>query len=161
MFTLLSTGSNQGNSLEILSKANALIEKHAGIITKQSHVYKTAAWGKTDQPDFYNQALAVETPFSPILLFRKLQHIEQQLGRKRIEKWGPRIIDIDIIFFDQYNLKNDLLTIPHPEMQNRNFVLFPLTEIAPKFVHPSLKISLETLARKSDDPLKAEKIYVY
>lgn len=161
MLTLLSTGSNQGNSLQILQIANLLIERHVGQIIKQSSFYRTAAWGKTDQPDFYNQALAVETPFTPKMLVQKLQSIEKSLGRQRKEKWGPRLIDIDIVFFDQYVIKSEELIIPHPEMQNRNFVLFPLAEIAPNFVHPQLKVSLKSLANQSEDSLKAVKIHVY
>jgi len=161
MLTLLSTGSNQGNSLQILQMANFLIEQRVGSIIKQSSIYKTAAWGKTDQPDFYNQALAVETPFTPKMLVNKLQTIEKTLGRERKVKWGPRLIDIDIIFFDQYVIKSEELIIPHPEMQNRNFVLFPLAEIAPNFHHPVLKRSLSELAKSSKDPLKAVKFHVY
>lgn len=161
MLTLLSTGSNQGNSLQILQMANFLIEQRVGSIIKQSSIYKTAAWGKTDQPDFYNQALAVETPFTPKMLVQKLQSIEKSLGRQRKVKWGPRLIDIDIIFFDQYVIKSEELIIPHPEMQNRNFVLFPLAEIAPNFKHPLLKKSLKTLVEETTDELKAVKVYVY
>lgn len=161
MLTLLSTGSNQGNSLQILQMANFLIEQRVGSIIKQSSIYKTAAWGKTDQPDFYNQALAVETPFTPKMLVQKLQNIEKSLGRQRKVKWGPRLIDIDIIFFDQYVIKSEELIIPHPEMQNRNFVLFPLAEIAPNFKHPLLKKSLKTLVEETTDELKAVKVYVY
>lgn len=150
----LSTGSNQGESISNLSKAIFLIEKEIGKVVRTSSIYRTAAWGKTDQPDFVNQCLLVHSMFSPVMILKKLNHIEKQIGRVRIEKWGPRIIDIDILFFDQMVLQTRSLQIPHPEIQNRMFVLKPLNEIAPNFKHPLINKTIKTLENNTNDSLE-------
>ncbi len=154
----LSTGSNQGESLYNLSKTIHLIDNHIGKVKRTSSIFKTAAWGKTDQPDFYNQCLLIHSIYSPKMILSKLNLIEKQLGRKRIEKWGPRIIDIDILFYDQLVYKSTHLTIPHPEIQNRMFVLKPLNEIAPQFFHPILRKTITQLLKDSTDPLEVKNI---
>ncbi len=155
----LSTGSNQGQSVINLSQAISLIEKHIGIVSRTSSVYRTKAWGKTDQPDFFNQCLIVHTPFSPKLVLKKLAFIEKQLGRVRIEKWGPRIIDIDILFFESQVFKDPLLEIPHAEIQNRMFVLKPLNEIAGNFKHPLLNKTVKELLQNTTDDLGVKPIF--
>jgi 2-amino-4-hydroxy-6-hydroxymethyldihydropteridine diphosphokinase len=152
----LSTGSNQGNSYGTLIKCNTLIETYIGKIKKYSPIYTTKAWGNTQQPDFLNQVLWVKTPFSPIWVFYKLQMIEKQLGRVRKEKWGPRIIDIDILFYDALILKNHELQIPHPQIQHRNFVLKPLLDIAPTWIHPELGSNIHTLWNRRTDLLEVK-----
>lgn len=154
----LSTGSNQGNSIQILKSANRLIQQQVGHILNASSFYKTAAWGLTNQPDFYNQCLLIYTPFSPKIVLQKLLHIEKQLGRIRIQKWGPRTIDIDILLFDDLILKDNDLQIPHPYLPERSFVLAPLAEIAPQVKHPSLKKSMNQLLNETPDKLNVNRI---
>ncbi len=150
-------GGNMGERLENLDKTRALISGSCGTIVKQSSVYETSAWGKTDQPDFLNQALRVETYLGPAALLKALLGIEQEMGRYRGEKYGPRIIDIDIIFFNHEIIDLPDLKIPHPRMQNRKFVLTPLAEIAPQFVHPVLGISMSQLLEECTDELAVNK----
>jgi 2-amino-4-hydroxy-6-hydroxymethyldihydropteridine diphosphokinase len=157
VFLLL--GSNMGARLQLLNSAieNILIE--VGEVTKKSSVYETEAWGITDQPGFLNIALEVETPLSPLEVLTQCLAIESRLGRIREEKWGARFIDIDIIFYnhDVINIP-DKLQVPHPEMQHRKFVLEPLAEIAPDFVHPILKKPVASLLFELNDPLEVIKI---
>ena len=154
----LATGSNQGNSFDILQECNRLIHANIGEIERESPMYITKAWGKTDQPDFLNQVLQITTLFTPLMVFRKLQQIEKQLGRLRYEKWGPRSIDIDILFYGDHIVDNTYLQIPHPELQNRNFVLKPLLDIAPKWIHPVLKKEIQTLWKERTDRLAVRQI---
>lgn len=138
-------GSNLGNSREILRQALNLIEAKVGVISLQSNYYETAPWGKLDQPNFLNLAIIVRTKLMPADVLVQTQAIENELGRVREEKWGARLIDIDIIFYDNLQIYEPDLAIPHPLMQTRNFVLVPLAEIAPDFVHPVLNKSLKIL----------------
>ena len=132
-------GSNLGNSEQIIIKSLELIDEKVGAIISQSSNYQTKAWGKTDQPDFLNLAVKVSTNLSPMEVLEQTQAIEEILGRIRIEKWGARLIDIDIIFYEQEIIDNSpRLQVPHPLIQERMFALKPLSEIAPDFVHPVL-----------------------
>ena len=131
-------GSNLGNSKEILDKAIELIGHKVGVIISQSNNYETKPWGVTDQPNFLNLALVVHTKLKPLEILEQTQFIENQLGRIRKEKWGARLIDIDIIFYENEIMDEPNLKVPHPLMQERDFVLTPLAEIAPDFVHPVL-----------------------
>lgn len=103
---------------------------------KKSTLIETQPVGKLDQPDFLNCVIQIETEFEAEDLLKELQKIELEMGRVRIEKWGPRIIDLDILFFDNQIINLPHLTIPHKEILNRKFVLHSLNEIAPKFIHP-------------------------
>ena len=145
-------GSNLGNREEILTKALKLIDEKVGVIISQSKNYKTKAWGKTDQPDFLNIAIKITTNLVPMEILGKIQAIEEQLGRVRIEKWGARLIDIDIIFYEQeiIDIPNHL-HIPHPLVQERLFALEPLSEIAPNFIHPVLRKTVLTLLQEIQD----------
>lgn len=136
-YTLL-LGSNQGDSITYLMNALGLIEDTIGSITAKTTVHQTAAWGKTDQPDFYNMALEVETPMAPLDLLDKTQAIENKLGRVRTEKWGPRTLDIDILYCGDMIFEDERLTIPHPYLHQRKFTLDLLVELNPDFVHPVL-----------------------
>lgn len=154
----LSTGSNQGNSIENLLKTNALIAQQVGFVASTSAFYKTAAWGLTNQPDFINQCIQIYTPFPPKLLLKKLLNIEKQMGRVRHEKWGPRTIDIDILLFDDCKIFENTIQIPHPHIQNRLFVLAPLAEIAPSLIHPSFKKTIKTLLLETPDKLSIQRL---
>ena len=131
-------GSNLGNRKEILDKAIELLSQTVGIITSQSKDYETKPWGITDQPDFLNLAIAIHTNLKPLEILEQTQLIENQLGRVRKEKWGARLIDIDIMFYGDEIIDELSLQVPHPLMQERDFALIPLAEIAPDFVHPVL-----------------------
>ena len=145
-------GSNLGNREEILIKALKLIDEKVGVIISQSKNYKTKAWGKTDQPDFLNIAIKITTNLMPMEVLEQTQAIEEQLGRVRLEKWGARLIDIDIIFYEQkiIDIPNHL-HIPHPLVQERLFALEPLSEIAPNFIHPVLGKTVLTLLQEIQD----------
>jgi 2-amino-4-hydroxy-6-hydroxymethyldihydropteridine diphosphokinase len=147
-------GSNLGDSKAILQQAVDLIAKNVGEIAAASNIYETAAWGKTDQPNFLNQAVIVSSTLEPLALLTTILAIEQDLGRVRKERWGARLIDIDIIFYGDaiINIAGKL-QVPHPEMQNRKFVLEPLASLAPNFIHPILKQNLSTILLNLKDPL--------
>jgi 2-amino-4-hydroxy-6-hydroxymethyldihydropteridine diphosphokinase len=150
-------GGNMGDRFENLDKTRELISGSCGSIIRSSSVFETAAWGKTDQPDFLNQALLLETSLSAMDLLRSLLAVEQKMGRFRGEKYGPRIIDIDMIFFNDEIVDLPDLKIPHPQMQNRRFVLTPLAEIAPSLVHPVLGRSMTQLLSECPDQLAVNK----
>ena len=154
----LLTGGNMGNREENLAIAYNHIAVQCGNIINSSSVYETAAWGKTDQPAFLNQALEIQTALTPRQLLKKILNIEKQTGRIRKEKYGPRIIDIDILLFNDEIHKFPLLQIPHPELQNRRFVLVPLAEIASEIIHPGLKKSIEELLAICPDKLKVSRL---
>lgn len=149
VFLLL--GTNLGDRAANLKSARNLIAFRAGQIIATSSVYETAPWGKTDQPGFLNQCLAINTQHSPEELLRILQKTEKEIGRESTEKWGPRLIDIDILFYEDRTTATDQLTIPHPYLHQRRFTLLPLAEIAAKFKHPILNKSVENLLKVCED----------
>src|SRR5690606_6131161 len=124
-----------------------------GPIVQSSSLYETAAWGKTDQPAFLNQVLEVKTVLSPEQVLQGINQIEQELGRIRHEHWGARVIDIDILFYDQLILQTQRLTIPHPQLHLRRFTLLPLSEIAPQLMHPVLNQPVTQLLQDCPDKL--------
>ena len=136
----LSIGSNIGNKEENLHRAIELINSYKEIeVEKVSSFLVTEPWGYLDQEKFVNAALKLKTILSPQELMKVLLDIEQEMKRERIIKWGPRIIDLDIIFYDNLVLEDELVTVPHPRMEEREFVLKPLSEICGNKVHPLLK----------------------
>lgn len=149
-------GGNLGNRIENLTKAISAIEKDIGKIIKVSTIYQTASWGITDQPDFLNQVLLVTTKFSAAETMQIILSVENKMGRIRTLKNASRIIDIDILFFNDEIINSRLLTIPHPEIQNRKFVLIPLNEIAPQLLHPVFKQSIQNLLSTSKDKLEVK-----
>lgn len=150
-------GGNMGNRSGYLSQARDLIREHCGLIIQASALYETAAWGLTEQPAFYNQALSVSTSLAPERLMRELLQIEEQMGRKRVIKMGPRIIDLDILLIDDCVVATDLLTLPHPSLPERRFALLPLAEIAPELVHPVLHKTISRLLADCIDELDVQK----
>src|SRR5215510_8168992 len=156
----LSIGGNLGNKKENLSRAIELINEECGVVTKTSSIYETAAWGITDQPSFLNQALEISTTFNAKQLMRKILKIEKIMGRVRKEKFGPRIIDIDILFYETEIHDLRFLKIPHPELQNRRFVLVPLAEINSEFQHPVLKKTIAELLEECPDDLEVKKFTI-
>ena len=151
-------GGNLGNRKENLSKAVSLINEQCGPLTGSSSIYETEAWGKTDQPSFLNQALEISTSLNARQLMRKILKIEKEMGRIRKEKLGPRIIDIDILLFGNEIHDLRFLKIPHPEMQNRRFVLVPLAEINSSLLHPVLKKTIAELLEECPDNLQVSKV---
>lgn len=149
----LLSGGNLGNREENLAQARKFIHELCGEIMAASSLYETAAWGKTDQPAFLNQALAIKTNLNARQLIRRVLKAEKMMGRIREEKYGPRIIDIDIILYNNEKHSYSFLKLPHPEMQNRRFVLVPLAEIAPGIIHPVLKKSITQLLDECPDKL--------
>jgi len=151
-------GGNLGDRKENLLTAISLINEQCGTLTRSSSVYETEAWGKTDQPLFLNQALEISTSLNARQLMRKILKIEKEMGRVRKEKLGPRIIDIDILLYENEIHDLRFLKIPHPEMHNRRFVLVPLAEIDPTLQHPVLKKSIAELIEECPDNLEVTKI---
>ena len=144
-------GSNLGNRQENLLKALNFIEQFAGTVEKKSFLYQTAPWGIVEQDDFLNQAVLIETSLLPQQLLKMLLDIEKMLGRVRREKWGPRIIDIDILYYDNEIIDEKDLKVPHPYMQERRFSLVPLHEISPDWVHPVLHKSVSQMLIDCED----------
>jgi len=120
----------------------------------QSFIYETAPWGKTDQPGFLNQCLQYKTSLLPGQLLDRCMAIEAFMKRERIIKWGPRTIDIDILFYNQDIVNTPLLIIPHPAIAERRFVLIPLAELSPTLLHPVYLKTITELLKECKDPLE-------
>ena len=150
-------GGNIGDRLENIQLATNQIQQQCGNIVQYSSVYESEAWGYTDQPLFLNQALLLETTYSASELMQQLLAIELNLGRARITPLGPRTIDIDIIYYNDEIISTEQLTIPHPRMTQRNFVLIPICEIAPDYIHPITKLSNSILLKECGDILHVYK----
>ena len=155
--SFLLSGSNLGNRKINFEAARNLIEQQCGTIVQLSSLYETAAWGKTDQPPFLNQAMEIETELSAEQLMEQLLKIEKMMGRERKEKYGPRVIDIDILLFNEEQYDLPFLKIPHPELQNRRFALIPLAEIAANIRHPVSGKSISQLLKECPDKLDVTK----
>lgn len=154
---ILLTGGNLGNRQENLAQAKLLIEQRCGNVIKSSSLFETAPWGKTNQPNFLNQVLIVETGLHPIALLEAILGIETDMGRTRGVKNDARTIDIDILYFGQEIHSEPFLSIPHPEIKNRRFVLVPLNEIAPNFIDPVHQQSINQLLTSCTDMLEVHK----
>lgn len=153
----LLVGSNLGDRYRNIQQAIHLVQDRIGTIIKASSIYESEAWGEMNQPDFYNQVVEVETGLSHEKLLRQVQGIEKTLGKNKIGKWRERLIDLDILYYRNRIVKTSQLIIPHPEIQNRNFTLMPLCEIAKDEVHPLLLKTHEQLLQESQDPLRVWK----
>ena len=147
----LSLGSNLGDKEKNLTLALFLLEKEGVEILKMSSLYETQPVDSPSQPWFYNQLVEVRTKANPEALLDLVKKIEQKMGRKRGQKNGPRVIDIDIILAEDSVIRKKDLKIPHPKMEKRNFLLLPFMEISPDTVHPVFNEDMKTLWKKSDD----------
>lgn len=154
------TGGNLGNRQQNLAGAADHINRHCGAITAQSAIYETAAWGKTDQPAFLNQVLELETALAPEILLERILWVENRMGRKREEKFGPRLIDIDILLYDDQIVDQGHLQIPHPQLAGRRFALTPLAELAGEYIHPQLGITIAQMLHQCPDGLNVKKFRV-
>lgn len=141
----ISIGSNLGDREENCLKAVRLLSEKGVTVRKRSSLYETEPWGVEDQPRFINMAIEVETEMKPLNLLEMLKIIESEVGRKETYRWGPRIIDLDILLYNELVMAGPDLRIPHPHMHERDFVLRPLAEIAPDTLHPVLKKTVREL----------------
>jgi 2-amino-4-hydroxy-6-hydroxymethyldihydropteridine diphosphokinase len=142
-------GSNLGNRKSNLGEAIRQIGEFA-VIKKTSSIYETEPWGLKDQPKFLNQVILVESTLGPNELLSLVKNIETKMGRKKSVHFGPRLIDVDILFYDNYMINTPELTIPHPHLIERAFVLVPLDEIAPKLIHPQVQKTIKELLQGVD-----------
>ena len=140
----IALGTNLGDRRRNLSDARRMLGP-AVLVLQASSIYETPPWGFTDQPDFLNQVLRGETDLPPKALLNLLKSVEAELGRTPTFRYGPRLIDLDLIAFDRLVLESPSLKIPHPRLAERRFVLEPLAEIAPGWVHPILNRTAQDL----------------
>ena len=156
---VLMLGSNLGDKVDLLKRATVMIEKELGTVVKKSAHYETEPWGYKNQPLFINQLIVVHTTNKPMEVLHKTLAIEADLGRDRSAtiKGGERLIDIDILFYDHEIVQMPDLIIPHPAIQDRNFVLVPLCEVMPDYVHPVLNLSIKKLLDRCSDHLIVKK----
>ncbi len=155
----LSLGSNQGDRIGNLHKAVEAIDNQVGKVLEISSYYETEPWGFTDNTNFINQVAKIQSNLSAEQILKVTQSIEQQLGRKRIvsnQRYSSRKIDIDILFADDLVINTENLTIPHLHIHKRNFVLLPMSEISPEFVHPIMKKTISQLCKECDDTMEAK-----
>jgi 2-amino-4-hydroxy-6-hydroxymethyldihydropteridine diphosphokinase len=153
----LLTGGNLGNRYNYLQEAILQVQKNCGSVMAFSSIYETEAWGIKDQNSFLNQAFMLETSFSAKKLLENILSIETSMGRLREVKYGPRLIDIDILFFGDKIINEEDLQVPHPFVHKRRFALQCLVEIAPDFIHPVLNKTIEELLDECEDPLQVRK----
>ncbi len=155
VFLLL--GSNLGDRKLHLQQAIECIEDEIAPIINHSAIYETQSWGKADSPDYLNQVILIQSQLPAQAILQSVLNIEWKIGRVREEKWGPRIIDIDILFYGDALIDEPELKIPHPELHKRRFTLQPLAEIAPDFIHPLLDKNILQLKSELNDNLIVKK----
>ena len=157
VFILL--GGNVGDKSKIFSKSKKLIGSRIGLITKMSSVYATKSWG-FESDLFWNQVIIVESGLDPFSILSQTQAIEREMGRiKKSAGYEARIIDIDLLFYNDLVLNTPDLTIPHPKIGERKFVLIPLNELDPDIYHPVTALKISEMLQYCQDPLTVERIY--
>ena len=144
-------GTNLGDKRANLQQAISSISANSISIVSYSDIYETAAWGNTNQDNFYNQVIEVKTELSANDLLQTLLQIETQMGRVRNQKWEARIIDLDILYFNHEIIDTENLKVPHPNLDVRRFTLAPLVQIAPEFLHPVFNKSNTALLENCSD----------
>ena len=152
---VLSLGGNIGDVKETFIDSIKLLEESVGQVLKVSSLYSTKAWGVENQPDFLNQVLVLNSELEPQEILDNCMDIEVELGRVRKQKWYERTIDIDILFYNSEIIETPNLVIPHKYIHERNFVLFPIVDIIPSFIHPLLRKSMTELKSECKDELTA------
>lgn len=155
---ILLLGSNQGESQVLLKNARALLEEALGEIKIVSSIYRTKAWGKTNQPDFLNQVVVIPYTGHAVSALDQVLEIEHKLGRTRTVKWGERTMDIDILYYGYQICQTARLTLPHPALHIRRFALVPLCEILPDFIHPVFNKTQVQLLDECPDHLEVIKL---
>ncbi|RYD50980.1 MAG: 2-amino-4-hydroxy-6-hydroxymethyldihydropteridine diphosphokinase [Sphingobacteriales bacterium] len=149
---VLLLGSNLGDRRQYLVDAQTAITLQCGSVECTSAIYESAAWGVANQQDYLNQVVVVQTMLLPERLLQVCQAIEHTAGRERIERWGARTLDIDILFYGSDQIRLPQLTVPHPRMTERRFVLEPLAEVLPDWIHPENGRSVQQLLQACTDP---------
>jgi 2-amino-4-hydroxy-6-hydroxymethyldihydropteridine diphosphokinase len=154
----ISLGSNSGTREAFLESARRELGSLAGVIQKASSIYETAPWGKTDQPLFLNQVIQISSSLDPNMLMELFLKVEKMSGRVRAsERWVERTLDIDLLFYGSLAIDTPVLQVPHPEIPSRRFILVPLNEIAPKFLHPVSRKTIAHLLTECADHLPVYK----
>ena len=151
-------GSNLGDRFGIIQSSISEISKRIGKVVAESSMYITDPWGYENQPRYLNKVVQVETTLSPEKILEFINKIEHDFGRVRREKWKERLIDIDILYYQNEVLNTSSLNIPHPQIPFRKFTLIPLNEIAANEIHPVLKKTQKELLEENDDTLLVRKI---
>ena len=146
----LGIGGNLGDRASHIEKSISQLKEHGKIITIANTI-ETKAWGITDRPAYLNTVACIGTTLFPHELLAECQKIEKNIGRTKAIKWDSRIIDIDILYFNNWMFKSDILEVPHPYISERDFVLIPMAETAPNHVHPKLKLSQARLLEKLNE----------
>ena len=141
----LALGSNLGDKEANLRRALELLQQRGVEVVKTSNFICTEPYGVTDQPQFLNGVCEVRTSLAPLALLHTLLEIEQEMGRVRLRHWGERNIDLDLLLYEDVVMDTPELILPHPDMQNRDFVLLPLAELAPELIHPAIGKSISEL----------------
>ncbi|MBX6379546.1 MAG: 2-amino-4-hydroxy-6-hydroxymethyldihydropteridine diphosphokinase [Thermoflavifilum aggregans] len=149
---ILLLGGNLGDRYAYLQKATAAIQTRMGEVVEVSAIYETACWGGDQQPDYLNQALRIQTTLLPEQVLDAALGIEAELGRVRTRMWEPRVMDIDLIFYDRLVYHSERLILPHPRIAVRKFVLIPLAELIPGYIHPVYHKSIAELLSLCPDP---------
>lgn len=153
-------GGNLGDRKILIADAIIELGLQIGEVVLESSLYETKAWGNQQQPDFLNKAVVINTNLNAFEVLAIIQNIEIKLGRKRAEHWSARTMDIDVLFYDNEIIDTPNLIIPHPLINMRKFVLTPLVEIIPDFIHPGLKKSVKELYLICEDELEVSKLNI-
>lgn len=150
---VLILGGNLGDREKLILEAKLRLQQFVGEIVQESKIYETQAWGGQSNGNYLNQVVVLISELEPLQVLEKIQAIELELGRERQIKWGDRTMDIDILYFGNQIIKSALLTVPHPYISKRKFVLVPLMDVLPEFIHPIHQRSHHDLLERLNDDL--------